>query len=209
MQLILALYGHPDSGGLWEKHCEDILLSLGFRLVYPGAWPSVFWHPKLRLLLAVYVDDFKMSGPVQKVAKGWELISSKIDMDPPSAVGRYLGCEHIVTEKVQLSPEHHPFAHVFNHDLEDPSDKNAAAARRTQDYWEHYPEHGVVVCQHEQPRRKFRRTPNGVANEIGLGGTRYTECSPCFDKKEFCGIRGLVLNRGLAGRSDKHAVRLR
>ena len=112
-QLILALYGHPDSGGLWEKHCEDILLSLGFRLVYPGAWPSVFWHPKLRLLLAVYVDDFKMSGPVQNVAKGWELISSKIDMDPPSAVGRYLGCEHVVTEKVQLSPEHHPFAHVF------------------------------------------------------------------------------------------------
>ena len=42
VQLVLALYGHPDSGGLWEKHCEDILLSLGFRLVYPGAWPSVF-----------------------------------------------------------------------------------------------------------------------------------------------------------------------
>ena len=29
VQLILALYGHPDSGGLWEKHCEDIILSLG------------------------------------------------------------------------------------------------------------------------------------------------------------------------------------
>ena len=44
-------------------------------------------------------------------------ISSKIDMDPPSAVGRYLGCEHVVTEKVQLSPEHHPFAHVFKPNL--------------------------------------------------------------------------------------------
>ena len=32
---------------------------------------------------------------------------------------------------------------------------------------EHYPEQGVVVCQHEQPRRKFRRTPNGVAKESG------------------------------------------
>ena len=109
VQLVLALYGHPDSGGLWEKHCEDILLSLGFRLVYP----------------------------VQTVVKGWELISSQIDMDPPSAVGRYLGCEHVVTEKVRLSPEHHPFAHVFNHDLEDASDKAAPAACRAQDYWEH------------------------------------------------------------------------
>ena len=71
------------------------------------------------------------------------------------------------------------FAHVFNHDIEDPSDKTAAAARRTQDFWEHYPKHGVVVCQHEQPRRKFRRTP---AKEIGLGRVRYTECNPCFDK---------------------------
>ena len=182
VQLILALYGHPDSGGLWEKHCEDILLSLRFRLIFPGAWPSVYWHPKLRLLLAVYVDDFKMSGPVENMAKGWSLISSKIDMDPPTPVGRYLGCEHLVTEKVKLSPKHHPFAHVFDHDIEDPSDKPAAAARRTQDFWEHYPEQGVVVCQHEQPRRKFRSTPSGVAKEIGLGGVRYTECNPCLDK---------------------------
>ena len=91
---------------------RHLLSLLGFRLIFPGACPSVFWHPKHRLLLAVYVDDFKMSGPVQNVAKGWELISAKIDMDPPSAVGRYLGCEHVVTEKVRLSPEHHPFAHV-------------------------------------------------------------------------------------------------
>ena len=112
------------------------------------------------------------------------MISSKIDMDPPTAVGTYLGCEHVVTEKVRLSPGHHPFAHVFNHDIdiEDPSDKTAAAARRTQDSWEHYPEHGVVVCQHEQPRRRCRCTPNGVAKKIGLGGVRRTECYPCFDK---------------------------
>ena len=77
------------------------------------------------------------------MAKGWELMSSKIDMDAPTAVGRYLGCEHVVAENVRLSPEHHPFAHAFDHDIEDPSDKTAAAARRAQDSWEHYPEHGV------------------------------------------------------------------
>ena len=29
--LILALYGHPDSGGFWEKHCEAHVFSFGFR----------------------------------------------------------------------------------------------------------------------------------------------------------------------------------
>ena len=57
VRLYLALYGHPDSGGFWEQHCEKMLLQVGFRLVFSAAWPSVFFHPKLKLLLAVYVDD--------------------------------------------------------------------------------------------------------------------------------------------------------
>ena len=74
VKLVLALYGHPDSGGFWEQHCEKMLKEVGFHLVFPAAWPSVFYHPDLKLLLAVYVDDFKMAGPKQNMAKGWELI---------------------------------------------------------------------------------------------------------------------------------------
>ena len=81
VRLVLALYGHPDSGGFWEQHCEKMLKEVGFHLVFPAAWPSVFFHPDLKLLLAVYVDDFKMAGPKGNMAKGWELIASKIDMD--------------------------------------------------------------------------------------------------------------------------------
>ena len=36
----------------------------------------------------------------------------------------------------------------------------------------------------------------------------FTAQSRRKQEKKFCGIRGLVSNRGLAGRSDKHAVRL-
>ena len=36
--------------------------------------PSKFWHPKRYLLLAVYVDDFLMSGPEENLAKGWDTI---------------------------------------------------------------------------------------------------------------------------------------
>jgi hypothetical protein len=45
--LILALYGHPDSGGCWEAHCESHLRSVGFVDVDP--WRSCFWHPRLKL----------------------------------------------------------------------------------------------------------------------------------------------------------------
>ena len=60
VKLRIALYGHPDSGGLWEQHCESQLKTIGFVMPDPEGWPSVFYHPKLKLLLVVYVDDFKM-----------------------------------------------------------------------------------------------------------------------------------------------------
>ena len=35
--LILALYGHPDSGGHWELHCAQLLASVGFKELRPWA----------------------------------------------------------------------------------------------------------------------------------------------------------------------------
>ena len=67
-RLLRALYGHPDSGGLWERHCDSHLRSIGFREIDP--WRSVYFHDKLKVLLVVYVDDFKMAG------KKWALSTS-------------------------------------------------------------------------------------------------------------------------------------
>ncbi|CAE7775567.1 unnamed protein product [Symbiodinium sp. CCMP2592] len=92
VRLVLALYGHPDAGGFWEQHCEKALRSVGFEQC--PDWKSVFRHPKLNLMLVVYVDDFKLSGPKANLAKGWELMASKIKLEPPSSIKRYLGCEH-------------------------------------------------------------------------------------------------------------------
>ena len=88
-------YGHPDAGGYWERHCETQLRSVGF--VPIPDWRSCSWHAGLRLFLVVYVDDFKMSGPQDNVAKRWTLIRKHIRTDQPQAVGKYLGCEHIVS----------------------------------------------------------------------------------------------------------------
>ena len=73
--LKLALYGHPDAGGYWERHCEEHLASVGF--VPVPDWRSTYWRPELKLLLTVYVGDFKMAGPSDNFAKGWSLIRQK------------------------------------------------------------------------------------------------------------------------------------
>eukprot|EP00959_Pyramimonas_sp_CCMP1952_P318483 6664059-Pyramimonas_sp.AAC.1 len=53
------------------------------------------------LRLNVYADDFKLAGPADKLAEGWRLLQTPspncpkgMKMDPPTGVGRYLGCEH-------------------------------------------------------------------------------------------------------------------
>ena len=102
--LILSLYGHPDSGGYWEQHCEGHVLSKGFIKCDP--WRSCYFHPTHKLFLIIYVDDFKLSGPAGKLAEGWRLLKEPsegcpkgIEMDDPTDVGRYLGCEHHVYTK--------------------------------------------------------------------------------------------------------------
>jgi hypothetical protein len=90
---VLALYGHPDAGGFWEKHCDKHLRSVGFKSVHQS-WMSVYFHAQLKLMLAVYVDDFKMSGPTSSLATGWSLISKHIKLEKPTPLGRYLGCHH-------------------------------------------------------------------------------------------------------------------
>ena len=111
--LKLALYGHPDSGGIWEKHCETQLKKVGFEAVLTDIWKSVFYHPVKKLLLVVYVDDFKLAGPKDNIKEGWKTISSVIDMDPPEDIGRYFGCMHRHEHGLMLPKDAHPFRHVF------------------------------------------------------------------------------------------------
>ena len=104
-KLRLALYGHPDSGGFWERHCEKHLKSVGF--VPVRDWRSVFIHPALGALLVVYVDDFKMAGPAGKLPEAWRLIRSGIKTEDPSALTKYLGCEHTFGE-IRVKPGQSP-----------------------------------------------------------------------------------------------------
>ena len=148
--LRLALYGHPDSGGIWEQHCTKELTKAGFVAVLPDIWPSVFHHPKLDLLLVIYVDDFKMAGPEKNMEKGWELLGEFIDMDPAEVLGRYFGCMHHEESQVKLPATAHPFHEVFEKGA-----KSAAASVRHEDYWDIDPENMLAVKHHCYPRKRL------------------------------------------------------
>ena len=179
--LRIALYGHPDSGGLWEQFCEAMLKLVGFVMPDPEGWPSVFFHPELKLLLVVYVDDFKMSGPKENMSKGWSLIASKIDMDTPGEVNRYLGCDHVVQHNVKLMVGDHPYAHVFDKSLADPAAPAAAACHRTQDFWELDTVNEVYMRHHVQPRKKLFLPDEEVIKTCQLAPFRFTNAIPCHD----------------------------
>ena len=68
----------------------DRVLSLGYESI--EEWPSVFWHPQRRMLLVVYLDDFKLSGPEISHDAAWKEIKTEIDITKPEPVGHFLGC---------------------------------------------------------------------------------------------------------------------
>jgi hypothetical protein len=49
-----------------------------------------------------------MAGPTANLQKGWELVRKKIRIEPPTPLGKYLGCSHVVSEWVfdPSLPEH-------------------------------------------------------------------------------------------------------
>ena len=77
---------------MWERHCNEKLRQAGFEPV--GEWHSLYRHKGLKILLAVYVDDFKMAGPKANMNKGWKAIRNGVTMEDPTPFGLYLGCTH-------------------------------------------------------------------------------------------------------------------
>ena len=90
--LLMALYGHPDSVTMWEVKCDLDVKAVGFAAV--GAeWPSVYYHMDLKLLLIIYVDDFKLAGPEANLEKGWALLRTKIEHWTRRTVGNVFGMQ--------------------------------------------------------------------------------------------------------------------
>ena len=55
---------------------------------------SPLWHPKLQLLLLVYVDDFKLTEGTGKLANGWGLSKKHVEMSGQKPVAKVFDCIH-------------------------------------------------------------------------------------------------------------------
>ena len=90
-----ALYGHPESGGHWQRHLEAAIKELGGKPL--PEHPSNFWFPDSKLLLTVYVDDLILSGPSKNHAAFWDSLRSgprSIRIEDPEPLDRFLGRTH-------------------------------------------------------------------------------------------------------------------
>ena len=92
MPLVLALYGHPDAGGFWEEQCEKAVKVCGFEGFRDEGWRSVYWHPKEKALIVIYVDDFNLSAPVKSHSLLWADLRKRLNLEEPSDPNRFLGC---------------------------------------------------------------------------------------------------------------------
>ena len=81
--LVLALYGHPDAGTCWEKHCDGKLREAGFLSIVN--WAGCYRHSTLRAVLSVYVDDFKLACHKDDEKTVWKLLQGNIDGGPRSS----------------------------------------------------------------------------------------------------------------------------
>jgi hypothetical protein len=91
VNLLAAVYGHPESGEDWAKHCAGLLHGLGWAAV--PEWPSVYRHTS-GSLLALYVDDFIISAKVGLIDQLWSQIRRVVQMDDPEPLSRFLGCTY-------------------------------------------------------------------------------------------------------------------
>lgn len=84
VRLVLALYGHPKPGRIWEDDCTKRVLECcvhgGKWKLVSDSWPNVVWKPKINALMLVYVDDFKVVAKAGCHDKLWNELKGVIDM---------------------------------------------------------------------------------------------------------------------------------
>ena len=91
-----ALYGHPESGGHWERHLNAKVKACGGEPIEEH--PSSFGFGDLKMLLTVCVDDLLLSGLEENHDKTWKRLQigeNPIKLDPPEALDRFLGRTHV------------------------------------------------------------------------------------------------------------------
>jgi hypothetical protein len=86
VKLIKSLYGHPQSGNLWQNFLETQLQEMGG--VQLESYPSNFIfrygdNSEHTLILNIYVDDLTLAGGNKEVqTQFWKDLKFRVKIDP-------------------------------------------------------------------------------------------------------------------------------
>jgi hypothetical protein len=93
-----SLYGHPESGPMWDKRMQGCMKACGF-LPLEGS-PGFFYNVAEGVEMTVYVDDFTLIAPPCQEARIWAMLDKHITFkDPAEPLSRYLGVYHHLSEE--------------------------------------------------------------------------------------------------------------
>ena len=87
VQRFLVNYGTWNTQVPPVFYQKDIIVQ---NLLKGAEWERI--RDKLKLLLVIYVDDLKLAGPNENLAKGWEMLRTVLRIEPETDLGLYLGC---------------------------------------------------------------------------------------------------------------------
>ena len=91
-----ALYGHPESGALWEQHLAARLTKLGWQRIH--AAQGLWFQPQERAALTTYVDDLVLVCAKHRTRALWKQMEDEVKFkEPESQIERYLGTYHELT----------------------------------------------------------------------------------------------------------------
>ena len=84
--LVLALFGHPEVGSLWEEFFVGKLKKLKWQT--HSDFPSVFRHGETESIMSAYVDDFELEAFYEKSILLRQDLEKQIEFkDPPTYWG--------------------------------------------------------------------------------------------------------------------------
>ena len=112
-----AQYGHPDAGTYWEQKVDAHVKKVRFEAL-GSEWLSCYFHPKLKLTLVIFVDDFKLAGPKNNTKRGWALLREGLDIETEAVIDA--NCQRRCLPRGQAAEGFHQTAEWSNgqdHDL--------------------------------------------------------------------------------------------
>ena len=158
--LILALYGHPDSGDYGNVIVRKPSTQMSFILSIPNVGRQCFGIH----VLDFYLDFLLMISRWQDLQK---TLTRGGNSSPHKSIWTHLRAPDVALVVNMFSTTMPNWTKLITHlpmsltpvFLTPLVSQPVRPARRTRDYWEHMPELGVHVHHHLQPRKKFQDKP--------------------------------------------------